>query len=188
LDHALKLRHTRCQSDANDFDHSVNKKILLVDDERSIRDALSKVLRAEGYAIVLAENGQAAIEKHATEPVDLLLLDIGLPVKDGWTALAWLSAVDRLLPVILITGRWKQAERAAATRADVLMEKPLDVPLLLQIIHELLHEPAEVRARRIENGESNFRQMPCDSQAFRERVQRGYATPYPCDKPVPTLP
>jgi len=160
----------------------MNKKILVVDDERSIRDALSKVLRAEGYEIVLAENGQEAIEKHDTEHVDLLLLDIGLPVKDGWTALAWLSAVDRLLPVIIITGRWKQSERAAAARADVLMEKPLDVPILLQIIHELVHEPAEFRARRIQDRESNFRHVPCDGKEFCERLRRGYTSPYPCDE------
>jgi len=157
----------------------MNKKILVVDDERSIRDALSKVLRAEGYEVVLAENGQDAIEKHDAQHVDLLLMDIGLPVKDGWTALAWLSAVDRLLPVIIITGRWKQSERAAAARADVLMEKPLDVPLLLQIIHELLQEPAETRARRIHEREPHFRHVACDNKEFCERVKRGYTTPYP---------
>jgi len=165
----------------------MNKKILVVDDERSIRDALSKVLRAEGYEVVLAENGQDAIEKHDAQHVDLLLLDIGLPVKDGWTALAWLSAVDRLLPVIIITGRWKQqSERAAAARADVLMEKPLDVPLLLQIIHELLQEPAEARARRIHERGPGFRHVPCDGKEFCEQLRRGYTTPYPCGElPVP---
>jgi DNA-binding response OmpR family regulator len=167
----------------------MNRKILLVDDERSIRDALSKVLRAEGYEIVLAENGQQAIEKHEAEHVDLLLLDIGLPVKDGWTALAWLSAVDRLLPVIIITGRWKQSERAAAARADVLMEKPLNVPMLLEIIRELLQEPPEVRARRIEHRESNFRHVPCDGREFCEQLKRGYITPYPSGEPsVPESP
>jgi DNA-binding response OmpR family regulator len=155
------------------------KKILLVDDERSIRDALSKVLQAEGYEVALAGNGQEAIEKHEAEHVDLLLLDLGLPVKDGWTALAWLGAVDRLLPVIIITGRWKQSERAAAARADVLMEKPLDVPLLLQIIHELVQEPAEARARRISDRRFNFRHVPCDGKEFCEQLKRGYTTPYP---------
>ena len=62
----------------------MNEKILVVDDERSIRESLSKVLRAEGYEIVLAENGQQAIEKLAQEPIDLLPLDLGLPGKDGW--------------------------------------------------------------------------------------------------------
>jgi len=158
----------------------VNKKILLVDDERSIRESLSKVLRAEGYEVVLAEDGQEAIEKHEAEQVDLLLMDIGLPVKDGWTALAWLTAVDPLLPVIIITGHWKESERAAASRADVLMEKPLDVPLLLRIMHELLTESPEVRARRIHDPGFGFRHVPCDGTGFCERLQKGYTTPYAC--------
>ena len=102
----------------------MNEKILVVDDERSIRESLSKVLRAEGYEIVLAENGQQAIEKLAQEPIDLLLLDLGLPGKDGWATLRWLAQVSPLLPVIIITGRWKQGELAAAAKVDVLMGKP----------------------------------------------------------------
>jgi CheY-like chemotaxis protein len=165
----------------------VNNKILLVDDERSIRESLSKVLRAEGYEVVLAENGQEAIEKHEAEDVDLLLMDIGLPVKNGWTALAWLTAVDPLLPVIIITGHWKESERAAASRADVLMEKPLDVPLLLRIMHELLTESLEVRARRIHDPGFGFRHVPCDGTGFCERLQKAYTTPYACgERPVPT--
>lgn len=155
-------------------------RILLVDDERSIRDSLSKVLRAEGCEIVLAENGQEAIERLANEPIDLLLLDIGLPVKDGWATLDWLAEVNPLLPVILITGRWKQSELAAAAGVDVLMEKPLDVPLLFQIIRELLEEPPAARARRIHDRGPGFRHVPCDGKEFCERLQRGYTTPYPC--------
>lgn len=160
----------------------MTSKILVVDDERSIRDALSKVLRAEGYEIVLAENGQEAIEKHDAEHVDLLLLDIGLPVKDGWVTLDWLAQVNPLLPVVVITGRWKQGGLAEAAGVDVLMEKPLDVPLLLQIICELMQEPAEARARRIHERGHGFRLVPCDGREFCERLRRGYATPYPCDE------
>ena len=158
----------------------MNEKILVVDDERSIRESLSKVLRAEGYEIVLAENGQQAIEKLAQEPIDLLLLDLGLPGKDGWATLRWLAQVSPLLPVIIITGRWKQGELAAAAEVDVLMEKPLDVPVLFQIIHELLQEPPEVRARRIHARGAGFRNVPCDGKEFCEQLKRSYTTPYPC--------
>jgi CheY-like chemotaxis protein len=155
-------------------------KILVVDDERSVRESLSKVLRAEGHEIVLAEDGEQAIEKLAQEPVDLLLLDLGLPVKDGWAALDWLAQVHPLLPVVIITARWKQGGLAEAAGVDVLMEKPLDVPLLLQIICELLQEPAEARARRIHERGHGFRLVPCDGREFCERLRRGYTTPYPC--------
>src|SRR5438552_106422 len=69
---------------------AMTKRILLVDDERSIREALRKSLRAENYEVVLAENGQEAIEKHGAEPIDLILLDLNMPVKNGWAVLEWL--------------------------------------------------------------------------------------------------
>ena len=99
-----------------------------MDDEKSIRESLGKVLRTEGYEVVLGEDGEEAIQKLIQEPIDILVLDIGLPVKDGWAALRWLAQVNPLFPVILITGRWKQAELAEAAGVDVLMEKPLNVP------------------------------------------------------------
>ena len=68
----------------------MSKRILVVDDESSIREALSKVLQAEDYRVVTAENGQEAVERIKSEKIDLLLLDLGLPVKDGWDIVIWL--------------------------------------------------------------------------------------------------
>jgi DNA-binding response OmpR family regulator len=159
------------------------RKILLVDDELSIREALSKTLRAENYEVVLAENGQQAIEKHGEEPVDLLLLDLNLPVKDGWATLAWLTKVHPLLPVIIITGRSNQRALAEKAGADALMEKPLDVPLLLQSIGQLMDEPMESRAQRATRRASGFRYVPCDNQRFREMQLRRFTAPYPYPPP-----
>jgi DNA-binding response OmpR family regulator len=156
----------------------MTKKILVVDDDRFIRESLSKLLRTEGYEIVLAETGQKAIEKMIQEPIDLLLLDLGLPVKDGWAILRWLAEVNSHLPVIVITGRWKQAELAKVAGVDVLMEKPLNVPMLLQNIHELLQESAEARGRK-----RGFRCVPCDVQAFCEQLWKRFTTPYPSGEP-----
>ncbi len=61
----------------------MTKTILLVDDEPAIREALRKTLRAENYEAVLAENGREAIERHGAEHIDLLLLDLNIPVKNG---------------------------------------------------------------------------------------------------------
>lgn len=158
----------------------MTRKVLLVDDERSIRDSLSKVLRKEGYEVLLAENGQQAVERLAHERLDLLLLDLGLPVQDGWATLGWLTHVNPLLPVVIITGRWKQGELAAAAGADVLMEKPLDVPVLFEIIRELIAEPREARARRLHGRGPGFRHVPCDGREFVEQLKRRHNTPYPC--------
>lgn len=127
-------------------------KILVVDDERPIPDSSSKALPAECHEIVLAENGEQTIEKLAQESVDLLLLDLGLPVKDGWVALDWLAQVNPLLPVVVITGRWMQGGLA------------------------------EAGARRIHERGHGFRLAPCGGREFCERLRRGYATPYPCDE------
>lgn len=129
----------------------MTERILLVDDERSIRESLSKVLAAENYEVVLAENGQEAIEKHGAERIDLLILDISMPVQNGWAALEWLLGINPILPVVIITGRSNQRALAETAGADVLMEKPLDVPLLMRTIRELLDEPRENRDQRARN-------------------------------------
>lgn len=157
----------------------MTKKILLVDDERSIRESLCKVLRAEGYEVVCAENGQEAIEKFGQEKIDLLLLDLGMPVKDGWGTVIWLAQVNPLLPIIIITGRHAQRELAEKMGADALMEKPLNVPRLLQTIRELLNEPMKIRAQRASNRASGFRYVSCDHELFREMLRKQFTTPYP---------
>ena len=161
----------------------MSNKILLVDDECSILEALSKVLGAEGYEVVLAENGEDAIEMIVSAPIDLVLLDLGLPVKDGWATLAWLARINPLLPVIIITGRSEQRALAEKAGADALMEKPLDVPLLLQTIRELLDEPLESRIRRTSDPAHGFRYAPCDSLLLREMLLKRLTTPYPCRGP-----
>lgn len=161
----------------------MTKKILVVDDEESIRESLSKVLHTEGYEVVLTENGQEAIEKLVQEPIDLLVLDIGLPVKDGWATMQWLAQVNPLFPVIVITGRWKQGELAEAAGVDVLMEKPLDVPKLLRSICELLKEPPEDRARRLRERKRDFRHVPCDAYEFCAQLLERAKAPYRFDAP-----
>lgn len=155
----------------------MTKKILVVDDESSIREALSKVLQAEDYAVVSAETGPEAVEKFGATPIDLLLLDLGLPVKDGWDTLQWLAGVNPLLPVIIITGRHAQLELAVAAGADALMEKPLNVPSLLETIRELTHEPLERRAERARQRTSGFRYSSGDSERLRELRPKQFPTP-----------
>jgi len=161
----------------------MTKRILLVDDDRSIRESLSKILRAENYEVVLGENGQEAIEKHGAELIDLLILDLNADasgVTNAWaTSLERLVGINPLLPVVIITGRSNQRGVAEAAGADALMEKPLDVPLLLQTIRELLVEPMESRARRANNRVLNFRYVPCDNELFRDMMLKRHDTPYP---------
>ena len=161
----------------------MTKRILLVDDDRSIRESLSKILRAENYEVVLGENGQEAIEKHGVENIDLLILDLNVDapgVTNAWAAsLERLIGIHPLLPVVVITGRSNQRGVAESAGADALMEKPLDVLLLLQTIRELLIEPMESRARRASKRDPSFRYVPCDNELFREMMLKRHDTPYP---------
>src|SRR5437867_11098596 len=161
----------------------MTKRILLVDDDRSIRESLSKILRAENYEVVLGENGQEALEKHGAEHIDLLILDLNPDasgVTNAWaTSLERLVGINPLLPVVIITGRSNQRALAETAGADALMEKPLDVPLLQQTIRELLTEPIESRAQRANNRASRFRHVPCDTELFRDMLLKRFATPFP---------
>jgi two-component system, OmpR family, response regulator MprA len=157
----------------------MTKRILLVDDDRSIRESLSKILRAESYEVVMGASGQEAIEKYGAERIDLLILDLNMPLRNAWATLERLVGINPLLPVVLITGRSHQRALAETAGADALMEKPLDVPLLLQTIRELLTEPTESRAQRATNRVSSFRYVPCDNELFREMLLKRFATPYP---------
>jgi len=135
----------------------MNKKIMVLDDDEQIRQSLLKLLRAEGYEVVLASEGMDALDKLKRQSVDLLLLDLNLPNKSGWDVFEWITSTNPLLPIIIITGREKQSELAVAAGAGALMQKPLDVPLLLKTISELLLEPPEKGLKRLVGIEQSTR-------------------------------
>ena len=127
----------------------MKRTVLVVDDDDAIRESLRKLLQAEGYEVRLAADGQEGLVQFDPAHVDLLLLDLNLPAKSGWDLFERFSFINPLLPIIIITGRDNQYKLAAAAGVGALMEKPLDVPLLLQTITTLLAEPAETRLKRL---------------------------------------
>jgi two-component system response regulator RegX3 len=127
----------------------MKKRIMVLDDDEQIRQSLQKFLQAEGYEVVLAAEGVQALDEFRRTGIDLLLLDLNLPNKSGWDIFEQLTSSDPLFPIIIITGRAKQSELAAAAGVGALMEKPLDIPLLLKTITALLLEPPEDRLKRL---------------------------------------
>jgi DNA-binding response OmpR family regulator len=123
--------------------------VLLVDDDPSIREFLGRALKAEHYDVVLARDGQEAAAKYFVVPYDLALLDLSMPRMDGWEVLHTIQQMQPLLPVIIITARPHQYERATGAKVDALMEKPLDLPLLLKAIRELLAQSLSERVSRL---------------------------------------
>jgi len=115
----------------------VKAKILLADDDEEVLAALSAMLASEDYDVVVAKNGREAIEHFQEGRFDIALLDLNMPVKGGWEAFERLTGIHPLLQVIVITARPDQYPLAAAAGVAALMEKPLDLPLLLRTIDEI---------------------------------------------------
>jgi DNA-binding response OmpR family regulator len=134
--------------------------ILLVDDDAGVRGSLQDVLVEEGYLVIPANDGQHALEIIASTSVDLVLLDLNMPRKNGWDTFERLSAEHPLVPVILITARSNQLFTAVGAGVGALLEKPLDIPHLLTTIRRLLTESSEVRLRRLVGREAPFDYRP----------------------------
>jgi CheY-like chemotaxis protein len=124
-------------------------KVLLVDDDLSVLDALGSVIESEGFELVRAANGHEAVEKFYQRPVDIVLLDLMMPVKNGWDTFERLTTINPLLPIIVITARPDAYPVAVTKGVARLMQKPLDIPLLLEAMRELLAEPVAKRLSRL---------------------------------------
>ena len=143
----------------------MNATLLLVDDDPAIRRMIPRLLREEHYQVLAAASGPEALELLARQPVDLVLLDLNLPLQNGWDTFERLTADYPLVPVIIVTARSNQWFTAVSAGAAALMEKPLDFPRLLETIKLLLHEPNHVRLARLAGRQSPFHYSPANSTA-----------------------
>ena len=123
--------------------------ILVVDDDVNIRESLGEILQEENFAVRLACDGHDALRQFLNGPPDLILLDINMPDITGWQAFQVMAELYPFVPVIVITARPGQAQRAAELGISILMEKPLEIPLLLQTIREVLARPESARAANV---------------------------------------
>lgn len=122
-------------------------RILVIDDEESIRKSLAGVLQEKGYVVDTAENGKEAAEKSKTSLYNLALIDIRLPDMDG---VQLLTAIKETIPKtvkIIITGypSLENAIEAVNKGADAYITKPFDMNKLLDIIEEHLKKQEEAR-------------------------------------------
>jgi DNA-binding response OmpR family regulator len=139
-------------------------KLLLVDDDPAVREMLGRVLIAEGYTVLPAIDGQEALNLATAFALDLVLLDLNLPVINGWDTFEHLTTDHPLVPIIIITARPNQLFPALASGVGALMEKPLDFPKLLATIRALLDEPLEKRLARIAGRPAAFHYVPAQRQ------------------------
>jgi sigma-B regulation protein RsbU (phosphoserine phosphatase) len=120
-------------------------KILLVDDSEPNRDMLARRLQRKGHEVLQAVDGQQAIDMTKAERPDLVLMDLNLPVLDGWTATRQIKALEgnRPVPVIALTAHAMSGDRQKALQAgcDDYDTKPVDFPRLLGKIDALFKSP-----------------------------------------------
>ena len=116
------------------------KTILVVDDEKSVRDSLKMVLEFESYDVQFAENGQEALRQFATTPPDLVLLDVKMAGMDGLEVLQRLREKRMDLPVIMISGHGTIETAVEATKLGAFdfLPKPLDRDKLLVTVRNAL--------------------------------------------------
>ena len=122
-------------------------KILLVEDDELNRDSLRRLLRRRGFEIVLAVDGEDGVATARAEAPDLILMDMSLPVVDGWEATRRLKAdpAVQATPIIALTAHAMTTDRdkALAAGCDDFDTKPIDLDRLLPKIHALLASTPE---------------------------------------------
>lgn len=116
-------------------------QVLLVEDNEMNRDMLVRRLSRAGLDIITADNGQQALDKMSSEQPDLVLMDINLPVMDGWTACRTAQQDPEIadIPIIALTAHAMDTHREAAFEAGCsdYATKPIDFPALLEKIDRL---------------------------------------------------
>ena len=120
-------------------------KILLVEDNEMNRDMLSRRLLRKGFEVVMAVDGGQAVMMAESEHPDLILMDMSLPVIDGWEATRQVKAAERTahIPIIALTAHAMSGDREKALDAgcDDYDTKPIEMPRLLEKIDALLVRP-----------------------------------------------
>ena len=124
----------------------MNQKILVADDEPNIVISLEYLLKREGYTVLIARDGQEALETIAREQPDLVLLDVMMPKKTGFEVCQALRASDDLqaIKILMLTakGRDTDVAKGLALGADAYITKPFSTRELVLKVAELLRQSA----------------------------------------------
>jgi len=114
-------------------------KVLVVDDDPDMAAICSLVLESEGYATDVASNGAEAYDTLTSEDVDVVLLDVMMPVLDGISVCKMVKRDPRMqdLPVIIMSASEMLREEAKKCCADAVIEKPFDIDVLLETVGRL---------------------------------------------------
>ena len=123
-------------------------KLLLVEDHEELWDFLSRRLRKRGFEVVLAHDGKQALDQVSAQNPDLVLLDMDLPIMDGWTVARTLRERADATPIIALTAHAMSGdkEKAIAAGCDDYHAKPVDFSRLLNQVDEVLLKREEAES------------------------------------------
>ncbi len=134
--------------------HTSGVRILVADDDRSVREAIGRALRFEGYEVVPAADGREALEALAAQPADAVVLDVMMPRMDGLEVCRDLRARGDDTPILILTARQEISDRVAGldAGADDYLVKPFALEELLARLRALLRRtggPGRTEALRV---------------------------------------
>jgi len=152
-------------------------KLLVVDDDHSVRESLKKLLETEHYDVHPARDGVDALDYFKSNPTDLVVLDLNLGTDDGWKVFHTMTELNPFVPTVIITAEYDQRERAVAAGVEALIEKPIDVPVFLKIISDLLAETNQQRLERVCGDEKYCRYVARHYEPFLRMLNERHSTP-----------
>jgi len=134
----------------------MSKRILLVEDEESIRDLIKLNLEIENYEVVALDNGKEVVKTYNQEHFDLILLDIMLPEVDGFQVCEQIRLIDIHIPILMLTAKDAQSDKLTGLKkgADDYLTKPFNLEELLLRIEKLIRRANPQEKEKLES--SNF--------------------------------
>ena len=145
--------------------------VLIVEDDRNIAELLQLYLEKEGYAVITAEDGGKGLEKFRTIKPDLILLDVMMPVMDGWAVCKAIRAESQV-PIIMLTAKGETDDKVSGLKsgADDYITKPFEMKEVLARIEAVLRRVSgvstEKKSRRL-----SFDKMTIDMDSFELTVE-----------------
>ncbi len=134
----------------------MSKRILLVEDEESIRDLIKLNLEIENYEVVALDNGKEVVKTYNQEHFDLILLDVMLPEVDGFQVCEQIRLIDIHIPILMLTAKDAQSDKLTGLKkgADDYLTKPFNLEELLLRIEKLIRRANPQEKEKLES--SNF--------------------------------
>jgi DNA-binding response OmpR family regulator len=142
--------------------------VLVVDGDARVRDSLASVLAQAGYDVITAADSRQAAEIFDPGRTHLLILDLDTPFKHAVDSLGPLTSLNAGVPILIITNQPDDCPAALMPDVGAMLEKPVDVELLLATIDDLLAEPMEMHLRQ---------PCTCPGHSLDLRLLAGYQRP-----------